>query len=100
MDEGLMITLSPTKVIPSVENVPPVIYPNPLNPPKYVIINSGLMGAGSGVSGERPFDAAMRRFRAVLKVNKEGPPEGQTADFSDEYWKLLRPALPAIEVAS
>jgi hypothetical protein len=79
---------------PAESHVPVCIYPNPLNPERYVVINSGFT--------YREYDY-LNNARQVAKlpdwgiVNLETPPGSRypgrivTADFFDEQWQL-RPA--------
>ena len=69
------------------------IYPNPLNPKRYVVLNSGFT--------YREYDY-LNNARQVAKlpdwavVNLDTPPDTQkpgkivAADFFDEFWKLKR----------
>jgi hypothetical protein len=81
-------TIGRTKYAAS-ENLPVLIYPNPLNPSKYVVLNTGL----TITDQEYNADYAMPRFGdiAVLKV---GDPDGSAeivwADLFDEAWRLPR----------
>ncbi|MBI1791897.1 MAG: hypothetical protein HYR60_30590 [Acidobacteria bacterium] len=73
---------------PSAEHLPALIYPNPLRPSRYVVLNSGL------TIDEREYQAdySMPRLGdfAVLKV-KEGAdvPDVALAGLFDESWQLL-----------
>ena len=68
------------------DHVPVLIYPNPLNPKRYVVLNTGLIAGGGGgsVTGYGDF--------AVLEVTKQA--DGKIADkvaqdgLFDEAWKL------------
>jgi hypothetical protein len=71
------------------ENLPVLAYPNPLNPAKYVVLNTGL----TITDQEYNADYAMPRFGdiAVLRVgNPDGPAEIVWADLFDEAWRLPR----------
>ena len=71
------------KIYSAAEHVPVLIYPNPLNPKRYVVINSGLV-ASRGANAYGDF--------AVLKVSKQA--DGQIAAETaaegvfDEAWRL------------
>jgi hypothetical protein len=69
------------------ESVPAMIYPNPLSPDKYVVVNSGLTADWWDWAGDHP-TAQLGDF-AVLKVkdNAESPAV-QFAGVFDEEWKL------------
>ena len=70
------------------ENLPLMIYPNPLAPARYVILNSGLTVQDREYPASDYLTPLYGDF-AVLKVNPgEGPPEVQCAGLFDEFWKL------------
>ena len=70
------------------DHVPVLIYPNPLNPKRYVVLNTGLVagggGGGGGAQGYGDF--------AILQVTRDA--DGRIADkvakdgVFDESWKL------------
>lgn len=70
------------------ENFPAMIYPNPLNPAKYVVLNTGLTIADREYNG----DYGMPQWGdyAIVKV-KEGAdvPELVSAGLFDESWRLV-----------
>jgi pimeloyl-ACP methyl ester carboxylesterase len=72
---------------PAKENFPALIYPNPLNPAKYVVWNTGLTIADREYNG----DYGMPQWGdyAIVKV-KEGADVGDlvTAGLFDENWRL------------
>jgi pimeloyl-ACP methyl ester carboxylesterase len=72
---------------PASESFPAMIYPNPLNPSKYVVLNSGL----TIVEREYNGDYGMPQWGdyAIVKV-KEGSdvPDLVTAGLFDENWQL------------
>ena len=77
------------KAYSSADHVPVLIYPNPLNPRRYVVINAGLSAQGfRGPTGYGDY--------AVLKVARqaEGPLSTEIVDEGvfDESWRL--PAQP------
>jgi len=80
-----------SQTFPSVEHLPALVYPNPLSPSRYVVLNSGL------TIDEREYQAdySMPRLGdfAVLKV-KEGAevPEAAHAGLFDESWQLPKKA--------
>ena len=72
---------------PSAANLPVLIYPNPLNPSRYVVLNSGL------TIEEREYnsDYSMPQLGdfAILKVQPEpSSPEVAYAGLFDESWQL------------
>jgi hypothetical protein len=94
------ITLS-DRSSPSAENVPLMIYPNPLNPSRYVILNSGLTVLDREYPASDYLTPLYGDF-AILKIkDAAAPPEVQCAGLFDEFWKLpktIPPPTPA-EVA-
>ena len=74
------------KTYSAADHVPVLIYPNPLNPKRYVVLNTGLIAGGGGgsVTGYGDF--------AILEVTKQA--DGKIADkvaqdgLFDESWKL------------
>ncbi len=71
----------------SAEHFPALIYPNPLNPSKYVVLNTGLTIEDREYAGEYPMPR-LGDF-ATLKV-KDGAefPEIAEAGLFDERWRL------------
>lgn len=80
-----------TKMYSSAEHVPVLIYPNPLNPKRYVVINSGLPPQGRGAQPWGDF--------AVLKItpSADGTVTTQSVEEGvfDESWRLP-PAAVAV----
>ncbi len=71
------------KTYSAAEHVPVLIYPNPLNPKRYVVINTGLVAArGATAYGDY----------AILKVSKQADgsiaAETATEGVFDEAWRL------------
>ena len=75
---------------PAKENFPALIYPNPLNPAKYVVWNTGLTITDREYNG----DYGMPQWGdyAIVKV-KEGAdvPDLVTAGLFDENWRPISP---------
>ncbi|HWD98411.1 MAG TPA: alpha/beta hydrolase-fold protein [Bryobacteraceae bacterium] len=74
---------------PANENYPAMIYPNPLNPAKYVVLNTGLTITDREYNG----DYGMPQWGdyAIVKVNPGAAmPTAQTAGLFDEEWRLAR----------
>lgn len=69
------------------DHLPALVYPNPLNPARYVVINTGLTIDDREYAGEYPMPR-LGDF-AILKV-KEGAdfPEIAHAGLFDERWRL------------
>jgi hypothetical protein len=74
-----------TQTFPAATNIPALIYPNLLNPKRYVVINSGL------TIDEREYhgDYSMPKLGdlAVLKVGSDTP-DIAFATLFDEFWRL------------
>jgi hypothetical protein len=72
---------------PAPESVPALIYPSPLSPDHYVVINSGLTAAWADWAGD--FPTPRYGDFAMFKV-KEGSddPEAAYTGLFDESWKL------------
>jgi len=69
------------------ENLPVLVYPNPLSPGRYVVLNTGLTISNQDYNG----DYAMPRFGdvAVLKIKDPSePPEIAWGGLFDESWQL------------
>jgi len=75
------------KSFPASENYPALIYPNPLNPAKYVVLNTGLTIVDRDYNG----DYGMPRWGdyAVVKATAGAEvPDIQVAGLFDENWQL------------
>jgi hypothetical protein len=72
---------------PARENYPAMVYPNPLNPGKYVVFNTGLTIADREFNGD--YGMPLWGDYAIVKV-KDGAdvPELVTAGLFDEGWKV------------
>jgi pimeloyl-ACP methyl ester carboxylesterase len=69
------------------ENLAAMIYPNPLNPSKYVVINSGLDIDDAGYNGD--YGTPMWGDYAVVKVKAGADlPDLQMGGLFDESWKI------------
>jgi hypothetical protein len=69
------------------ESVPALIYPNPLSPNHYVVINSGLTAAWADWAGD--FPTPRYGDFAIFKVQQDSDdPEAAYAGLFDESWKL------------
>ena len=71
----------------SAGHIPVLVYPNPLSPDHYVVLNSGYTFEEREYTG----DYAMPRYGdfAVLKLDPETGSEVAQAGFFDESWKLV-----------
>jgi predicted esterase len=69
--------------------VPVLIYPNPLNPERYVVINSGHTFGMTEIQGSNAHLYPRLPDWAVLKPGG-GSPEVLAADYFDEGWKFKR----------
>ena len=75
------------RTYPAGENLPVLVYPNPLNPSKYVVLNTGL------TISDREYNAdyAMPRFGDIAVLKAGAPmdaPEIVWAALFDESWRL------------
>jgi hypothetical protein len=74
---------------PASENYPALIYPNPLNPAKYVVVNTGLTINDRGYNGD--YGTPEWGDYAMVKVKPgEAVPDVVTAGLFDEQWRLTR----------
>ena len=72
---------------PARENYPAMIYPNPLNPSKYVVVNTGLTIDDRGYNGD--YGTPLWGDYAVVKVKPGAPlPDLITAGLFDEHWQF------------
>ena len=77
------------KSYPAQENYPAMIYPNPLNPAKYVVLNTGLTIDDRGYDGD--YGTPLWGDYAIVKVREGAPtPDLVTAGLFDENWKLRK----------
>jgi hypothetical protein len=75
------------RTFPASESVPALIYPSPLNPEHYVVLNSGLTAAWPDWAGD--FPTPRYGDFAIFKVNSAtDDPEAAYAGLFDESWKL------------
>jgi hypothetical protein len=79
------ITLG-SQSFPSTEALPALIYPNPLSPTRYVVINSGLTAEWADWAGD--FSTPQYGDFAVLRANGKDIPDVAYAGIFDESWKL------------
>jgi hypothetical protein len=69
------------------ENFPAMIYPNPLNPSKYVVLNTGLTIEDRGYNGD--YGTPMWGDYAIVKVKAGAAvPDLVTGGLFDEHWEL------------
>jgi hypothetical protein len=75
------------KSFPAAESVPALIYPNPLSPNHYVVINSGLTAAWADWAGD--FPTPRYGDFGIFKVQQgSDDPEAVYTGLFDESWKL------------
>jgi pimeloyl-ACP methyl ester carboxylesterase len=73
----------------SSEAYPAMIYPNPLNPSKYVVLNTGLTIDDRGYNGD--YGTPLWGDYAIVKVKSGAAvPEMVTAGLFDEHWQLVK----------
>lgn len=76
-----------SETFPANENYPALIYPNPLNPAKYVVLNTGLTIEDRGYNGD--YGTPLWGDYAIVKVKAGAPvPELVTGGLFDERWQL------------
>lgn len=74
---------------PANQNYPALVYPNPLNSEKYVVINTGLTIDDRGYNGD--YGTPMWGDYAIVKVKPGAAiPDLVTAGLFDEKWQLNR----------
>jgi hypothetical protein len=72
---------------PAKESFPALIYPNPLNPAKYVVLNTGLTIEDRGYNGD--YGTPLWGDYAIVKAKPGSEvPDLVTAGLFDENWKL------------
>ncbi len=77
------------QIFQSNENYPAMIYPNPLNPAKYVVLNTGLTIDDRGYNGD--YGTPLWGDYAIVKVKPGAAvPEMLTAGLFDEHWQLAK----------
>jgi len=75
------------QTFPSQESFPALIYPNPLNPAKYVVLNTGLTIEDRGYNGD--YGTPLWGDYAIVKVKPGAAvPDLLTAGLFDENWQL------------
>ncbi len=75
------------QTFPSKESFPALIYPNPLNPAKYVVLNTGLTIEDRGYNGD--YGTPLWGDYAIVKVKAGAAvPDLLTAGLFDENWEL------------
>jgi hypothetical protein len=72
------------KKFPAATHAPVLIFPNPLNPQRYVVLNSGFTFAVAGTGSNAQQTPKLPDY-AVLDVTTDSV---VLADFFDEQWKL------------
>jgi hypothetical protein len=74
---------------PATDNYPALIFPNPMNPAKYVVLNTGLTIEDRGYNGD--YGTPLWGDYAIVKVKPgQAVPELVTGGLFDEHWKLAR----------
>ena len=74
---------------PASENFPAMIYPNPLNPAKYVVWNTGLTIPEREYNGD--YGMPLWGDYAIVKVNAGAEiPDMQVAGLFDEAWRIQK----------
>jgi hypothetical protein len=74
---------------PSKDASPALIYPNPLNPAKYVVLNTGLTIEDRGYNGD--YGTPLWGDYAIVKAKPGAAvPDLLTAGLFDENWKIVK----------
>jgi hypothetical protein len=77
------------QTFPANECFPAMIYPNPLNPSKYLVLNTGLTIDDRGYNGD--YGTPLWGDYAVVKTKPGAAvPEMVTAGLFDEHWQLTK----------
>lgn len=77
------------QTFPASESYPALIYPNPLNPSKYVVLNTGLTIDDRGYNGD--YGTPLWGDYAIVKVKPGSAiPDVLTAGLFDEHWQLAK----------
>lgn len=71
------------------EVLPAFIYPNPLNPSRYVVVNSGITANWEDWAGD--FSTPQYGDFAILRTSEKEVPDVAYAGIFDEAWKLPNP---------
>jgi hypothetical protein len=72
---------------PAKDNFPALIYPNPLNPAKYVVLNTGLTIENRGYNGD--YGTPMWGDHAIVEAKPGADVPGLvTGGLFGERWKL------------
>jgi hypothetical protein len=71
----------------SAEHLPMMIYPNPLSPSRYVVLNTGLTVQDREYPASDYLTPLYGDF-AILKVNPEAAPQVEVAGLFDESWRV------------
>ncbi|MSU51769.1 MAG: hypothetical protein EXS37_22210 [Opitutus sp.] len=75
------------QIFPADENYPALIFPNPLHPAKYVVLNTGLTIDDRGYNGD--YGTPMWGDYAIVKVKPDAAvPDLVTGGLFDEQWRL------------
>src|SRR5947207_12988081 len=80
----------------SAGNVPALIYPNPLNPAKYVILNSGLTVEDRDYPASDYLTPRLGDFAIIKVKDAPGMPEPVVAGLFDENWRLPK-EIPLVQ---
>ena len=73
---------------PAAEALPRLIYPSPLSPRRYVVINSGITADWEDWAGD--FSTPQHGDFAILRVSSKEVPEVAQAGIFDEFWQVPR----------
>jgi hypothetical protein len=78
---------------PATDNFPALVYPNPLNPGKYVVVNTGLTIAEREYNGD--YGMPLWGDYAIVKANPAADvPDLVTVGYFDNNWRLGKQVKP------
>jgi hypothetical protein len=87
------------KTFSAAEHIPALIYPNPLNPAHYIVLNSGLTVEDRDYPASDYLTPRLGDFAIIKVKDAPGMPEPAVAGLFDENWRLpkeipLAPPMP------
>lgn len=80
----------------SADHIPALIYPNPLNPARYVVLNSGLTVEDRDYPASDYLTPRLGDFAIIKIKDAPGMPEPAAAGLFDENWRLPK-EIPLVQ---
>jgi hypothetical protein len=78
-----------SQTFPANENFPALVYPNPLHPSKYIVLNTGLTISDADYNGD--YGLPLWGDYAIVKVKPgEAVPDVNVAGLFDENWQVAK----------